>query len=571
MREEIEAQGGIKLIYIDPPFDVGVDFTMDVEVGDETLSKKPNVLEEIAYRDTWGRGANSFLAMIYERLNLMRDLMAEDGRIFVHCGWKTSGLIRLVLDEVFGQRNFINEIVWYYYNKMQGNVGRFASNHDTIFWYRKGDGHCFKAQKEKRAEPVKQLKRVWNKETKKLVNAKDENGRVIYITTDERTVDDVWCLSMLQPADKTKNLRYPTQKPETLVSRIIDAASEPGDLVADFFIGFGTTAAVAEKLGRKWIASDLGKFAIHTTRRRMIGVQRELKASGENYRVFEILNLGKYERQYYVGVNPGLRGEAREHMLQERAKAFRDLILRAYRAEPVTGFENFSANKSGRLVAIGPVNLPVGRLFVDNIIHECRQNRITKVDLLGFEFEMGLFPNALEEARKKGIDISPRHILREVFDKRAVEAGEVRFHDVAHIDFKTHVSGGKLAVELSDFAVSYSQDADESALDKLRKKGSKIIVKHGQVFKVSRDKEGKLEEEQLTKSWTDWIDYWSVDFDWESKQEIIRHTDADGNHEDVWSGDYVFENEWQSFRMRKDRSLDLKSATVEVEPGQRKV
>ena len=148
------------------------------------------------------------------------------------------------------------------------------------------------------------------------MNAKGPDGKVLYIETDERTVDDVWRLSMLQPADRTQNLGYPTQKPETISTRILEAASEGSDLVADFFCGSGTTAAVAEKLGRKWIVSDLGKFAIHTTRKRLIGVQRELKAEGKDYRAFEILNLGKYERQHYIGVNPNLREAEQQKQLR---------------------------------------------------------------------------------------------------------------------------------------------------------------------------------------------------------------------------------------------------------------
>jgi adenine specific DNA methylase Mod len=208
LRQEIEKQGGIKLIYIDPPFDVGADFSMDIEIGGDTFMKKANILEELAYRDTWGKGADSFIAMIYERLVLMRDLLAEDGSIYVHCDWHVSHLLRSVLDEIFGSGNFCNEVVWYYYNKMQGNINRFASNHDTIFWYSKTSKKVFSRVYEERGETVKQIKRVWDKESQKLVNAKGEDGKVLYIETDKRSVDDVWRLSMLQPADKTQNLGY---------------------------------------------------------------------------------------------------------------------------------------------------------------------------------------------------------------------------------------------------------------------------------------------------------------------------------------------------------------------------
>jgi hypothetical protein len=221
-----------------------------------------------------------------------------------------------------------------------------------------------------------------------------------------------------------------SQAAESLLERVIKVSSNEGDLVADFFCGSGTTAAVAEKLGRKWICTDLGKFGIHTTRKRMIGVQRAMKAEGKDFRAFEILNLGRYERQHYVGVNPNLREKEKQKQLEKKEAAFVELILRAYKAESIEGFECFVGKRAGRLVAIGPVNLPVTRLFVEEIILEARKKRITKVDILGFEFEMGLFPNVLEEARGKGIDISPKYIPADVFDKRAVDRGQVSFHDV---------------------------------------------------------------------------------------------------------------------------------------------
>jgi DNA modification methylase len=590
LREEIEAQGGLKLIYIDPPFDVGADFSMDIEIGDDTFTKKPGILEEIAYRDTWGQGADSFLAMLYERLILMRDLLADDGSVFVHCDWHVSQYLRSILDEVFGSGNFLNEIVWYYYNKMQGNINRFASNHDTLFWYRKSDQYTFNRIREKREEVVKQLKRVWDKDKGAIVNAKGADGKVIYIETDEKTIDDVWRISMLQPADKTQNLGYATQKPEKIADRIIRACSTEGDIVADFFGGSGTTAAVAEKLGRKWIASDLGKFAIHTTRKRLIGVQRDLKAAGKDYRAFEILNLGKYERQHYVGVNPNLREAEQQAQLAQKEAAFLDLILRAYRAEKTDGFATFHGKKAGRLVSVGPVNMPVTRLYVEEVIAECRQKRITRVDILGFEFEMGLFPNVLDEARSKGIDIAPKYIPAEVFDKRAVEKNQVRFHDVSYIEVKPHVTtkkggGGTVAVELTDFSVFYSQDSIKSAEATLKDKASKIVVDKGQIVKVSKDKNGVVTREVLTKKWSDWIDYWAVDFNYESKREIIRKAivpedrlpgiEADQmgleTYEEVWTGDYIFENEWQEFRTKKDRSLNLISAAKECPSGRRKI
>src|SRR5439155_18348898 len=178
-------------------------------------------------------------------------------------------------------------------------------------------------------------------------------------------VGTVWTdISALQ-ASSTQNLDYPTQKPEALYERFILASSNEGDLVADFFGGSGTMAAVAEKLGRKWIVTDLGKFAIHTTRKRMIAVQRQMKKEGRDYRAFEILNLGKYERQHYIGVNPNLRDEEKQRQIERREKDFVELILRAYQAQAVTGFRTFQGKRSSRMVVIGPINLPVTRLFVE--------------------------------------------------------------------------------------------------------------------------------------------------------------------------------------------------------------
>ena len=369
MRQDIENQGGLKLIYIDPPFDVGADFSMDIEIGGDTFTKKPNILEEIAYRDTWGKGADSFIAMIYERLVLMRDLL-----------------------------------------------------------------------------------------------------------------------------------------------------------------------------------------------------------EGGSYKAFEILNLGKYERQHYIGVNPNLREEEQQKQLAEKEAAFLDLILKAYQAQRTTGFTSFHGKKAGRLVAVGPVNLPVTGIFVEEIILECKKKYMTKVDILGFEFEMGLFPNVLDEARAKGIDIAPKYILAEVFDKRAVEKNQVVFHDVAAIDVTPHVDKNRVAVELTDFSVFYSQDSIAAAEVALKNKGSRIVVDHGQIVKVVKDGNGVVTREVLTRNWTDWIDYWSVDFDFESKREIIRvKNEETGEWEERWTGDYVFENEWQSFRTKKDRSLELTSPYHECEKGRRKI
>lgn len=571
MREEIEKNGGIKLIYIDPPFDVGADFTTDITFGEEekSFTKEPTILEEIAYRDTWGKGADSFISMIYERLVLMRDLLAEDGSIYVHCDWRLNAVIRLAMDEIFGADCFVNQIAWYY--RRWNIAGKsFAKNWDSIFFYTKNKN-----------------KKIWNqlyipKSEKSSGNGKSwqsiigEDGIRRSVLTEHISkgvpMPDMWDISMINPVGNER-VGYPTQKPEALLERIVKASSNEGDIVADFFCGSGTTLAVAEKLNRKWIGSDLGKFAIHTTRKRMIGVQRQLKSENKPYRAFEILNLGKYERAHYIGINHDLRSEEQQKQLAQKEKDFVDLILKAYKAQKVEGFNNFSGKKSDRLVAIGPINLPVTRLYVEELLLECRTKHISRVDILAFEFEMGLFPTIQEEAKNKGVDLKMKHIPREVFDKRAVEKDQVKFYDVSFIELKPHFKKGAFQIELEDFSVFYSQDDLESSKESLGKGKSKVIVDNGKIYSISKDKSGIVQPPVLlTKKWTDWIDYWSIDFDYQNKREIIKVIDpATGKEVEQWTGDYVFENEWQSFRTKKDRSLELKTPWHECNAGRRKV
>jgi DNA modification methylase len=621
LREEIEKQGGIKLIYIDPPFDVGADFSMDIEIGDDTFTKHPNILEELAYRDTWGKGADSFIAMIYERIVIMRDLLANDGSIYIHCDWRVNSFIRLVLDEIFGSGMYQNQIVWKRADSHSDSKGKFGVVTDYILRYSKSHNFIWNTPYAplpektvqtwyKNIEPktgrhynldncsspnprpnmmyeykgVKPPPKGWRYSLEKMQEL-DAKGR-LHITDktikyirylDESKgvlVSDIWLdVSQIRGYGITKESQdYPTQKPEALLERIIKASSNEGDLVADFFCGSGTMAAVAEKLGRKWVVSDLGKFAVHTTRKRMIGMQRELKKDKKDWRAFEILNLGKYERQHYIGVNESLRDQEKQRQLEAKEKHFQELILHAYKAESVDNFKTFHGKKAGRMVAVGPINLPVTRLFVEEIILECREKRISRVDILGFEFEMGLFPNIQEEAKAKGIDLALKYIPRDVFDKRAIEKKQVVFHDVSFIEVKPHVKKNSIAVELTDFSVFYSQDSVEQAEESLKIGKNKIVVEQGQIIKVLKDKQGIVTREVLTQHWTDWIDYWSVDFDFESKREIIAVKNEETDKvEEHWTGDFVFENEWQSFRTKKDRKLELKTPLHECRSGRYKI
>jgi hypothetical protein len=641
LRRQIEDAGGLKLIYIDPPFDIGADFSMDIEIGGETFHKEPNLLEQIAYRDTWGRGADSFIAMIYERLILMRDLMHEEASIYVHCDWRVNAFIRLAMNEVFGTENFINEITWKRAHTVKGNIGQgskyMGANTDTVFAYAKSPSYIFNniflpysedyiSTFFKYTEPetgrkyrltsmigpggvakgnptyeIMGVTRAWRYSE---VSMKELIAKGMIVQTSPGTVpqkkqyldegsgvsiqslwDDITGIG----ASSNQGTNYPTQKPEALLERIVNASSNPDDLVADFFGGSGTTAAVAERLGRKWITTDLGKFGIHTTRKRLIQVQRELKAGGKPFRAFEVLNLGRYERQAYLNVAGRLSGKKKEQALARKEQEFRDLILRAYRAEPLPEAGFFHGKNGGRLVVVGPINLPVGRLFIEEVITECRKRGATRVDVLAFEFEMGLSTSGkeFEEAKQKGIDLAFKRIPPEVFDKRAVEKGQVRFADLSYIEATPRFDKKNalaVAVELSDFSVYYSQGLAEAIAADLKEGKSEVVCEQGKLIKVSKDKQGVVTRDVLTKHWTDWVDYWAVDFDYESRKEIImveRGTGVSGvqgdlsglspaqrglelqplDFEERWTGAYVFENEWQSFRTRQSRNLELTTAS----------
>lgn len=276
----------VDLVYIDPPFASGADYAKKIYIRRNPLVQKAiteaeqqldnadmMAFEEKMYGDIWDK--ERYLNWMYENLMAIKAVMSDTASIYVHLDYHIGHYVKILMDEIFGEENFRNEIIWHYYNKMQGNVNRFASNHDSIYFYSKSDVFFYKQIKEKREETVKQIKRIWDKETQKLVNAKDDNGKVIYIETDEKTIDDVWRLSMLQPADKEEPLDYSTQKPEALLERIIKASSNEGMVVADFFGGSGVAAAVAHKLGRKFVHGDANINSIQTARDRLVSAGAE--------------------------------------------------------------------------------------------------------------------------------------------------------------------------------------------------------------------------------------------------------------------------------------------------------
>lgn len=559
MREEIEKEGGLKLVYIDPPFAVGADFSHTVEINGEKAVKSQSVLEEIAYRDTWQKGVSSYLTMMYSRLQIIHNLLSSDGSIYIHCDWRVFPPLRIMMNDIFGDNNFQRELIWSFDTKSgyKSAVQNWVRSHDSLMFYSKSKENIFNKQYLPYSENYKSRFRKDDGDGRLY---RDDRGSGVKQYLDELkgiSVPDVWTdiKSFQQDATSNEYLKYPTQKPESLLERIIKASSNEGDLVADFFCGSGTTAATAEKLNRKWIATDLGRFAIHTTRKRLIGVQRELKEKGQDFRAFELLNLGKYERQFFID-------DLRNGKRKQKQEVFLDLICKAYSASRTEGYSTLHAKKASRFVHIGPLDMPVTQSRVQDVFDECKKNLITQVDVLGFEFEMGLQPRINQEFKDQGVDIRLRYIPKDVFDARAVEKGQVKFYDVSYLQAKAIQDSKKVKIELTDFVSSYTQDDIEEIQEKMRK-GSKVVIENGQIVKVIKDKNGIINREILTENWHDWIDYWSVDFDYDSKKEIIRVKNEKGEIEEQWTGNYIFENEWQSFRTKQDKTLEFMSAENE--------
>ena len=510
--------GKVDLIYIDPPFATGMDFSFLAEVGDGTvmLPKEQSLVEEKAYRDTWGAGLASYLDMMYPRLVLMRDMLSDRGSIFVHCDWHVGYLLRSLMDEVFGVENFRNEIIWHYYNKLQGNVNHFASNHDLIFWYTKSTNYSFQRLRELRGQPKRQQKRVWDPATKSLKQARDAEGNLVYYTETERTIDDVWRVPYLMPADRTENAGFPTQKPKQVLRRVLEATTEPGDLVADFFCGSGTSMVVAEELERRWIGCDLGRWGVHVSRKRLLDVP-ECKP-------FEVLNLGRYERQFWQGAAFGGGREVTERTLYE----YIAFVLRLYAAEPISGSSYLHGRKGSATVHVGSVDTPVTIHEVAQALEECSALGQKELHVLGWEWEMGLVgPDAdgsgqgglmQEQARRLGVKLLLLQIPREVMEQQAVDRGDVRFFELAYLEVGLENPKGprSLRVALEDFVVPNTELIPEE----VRKKVDK---------------------------WSDYVDYWAVDWDFRNDS---------------------FTQGWVAYRTRRDRTLPLVSDPHEYdEPG----
>lgn len=497
--------GKIDLIYIDPPFATGADFTFATEIGEAglELEKEQSILEEKAYRDTWGAGLVSYLDMMRDRLVLMRDLLSPTGSIYVHLDATVGHYVKALMDEVFGGESFQREIVWRigWISGYKSVAKNWIRNHDMILFYVKTPGQ-FTFNKEYIPYPPGYERRGGEKPSGQGYPIEDvwNANPFEFQLKGEDSLDSIQIKSFSQ--EKTG---YATQKNESVLRRILRASSNPGDLVADVFCGSGTTLAVAEKLGRRWIGCDLGRWGIHTSRKRLLGI--------ENCMPFEVLNLGKYERRYWQGVT---FGDKKDKSLAERALyEYLAFILKLYAAQPVSGMEHLHGKKGKAMVHIGAVDAPVTIAEIDAAVDECTKVRQAELHVLGWEWEMGLAgPNndvrragpVQDLAKRKGIKLLLLQIPREVMEQQAAAKGDVRFFELAYLEAEV-MRPKKLTahVALKDFVIPNTDLIPEDVRAKVKK-------------------------------WSDYIDYWAVDWDFRND---------------------TFMQGWVAYRARKERRLPL--------------
>ncbi len=520
-----EFAGKIDLIYIDPPFNTGQDFSFKAAIpaydgsSGEEFTKQPSLIEQKAYRDTWGQGVDSYLKWLYDTAVILRELLSETGSIFVHLDVHMGPYAKVVLDEVFGLDNFLNQIAWYYYNKLHGQTKHcLPKAFDVIFCYvkNKNVGYTYHTLSEPREKPVKKLKYRFIKG--KIENLKDESGKTITYESTERQIDNVWRIRCLQPANLQEWVDFDTQKPVDFLERILAVASNPGDLVLDCFVGSGTAAVAAERQQRRWIAADLGRFSIHTTRKRLLSMP--------GVKPFVVQNLGKYERQAWQSAEfSSSRGEdALEHQRLLEA-AYRKFILDLYHATPVNGHVWLHGIKSGRMIHVGAVDAPVTLSDIRSVAREVwkasnvsGEARKAAADILGWEFAFELNETARQIAAESKVDVAFKKIPREVLEKKAVEQGDIKFFELGALSVDAALKKRELSLELTDFVIPIDDVPEEA----------RKSIKH----------------------WSQMIDYWAVDWDFK---------------------DDTFHNQWQSYRTRQAPKLEIKTKYEYADSGDYKV
>ena len=424
----------------------------------------------------------------------MKQLLSENGSIYVHLDYRVGPYVKSILDEIFGENGFRNEIIWYY-SGGGASKDQWARKHDNIYYYSIGSQWVFNVDDVR--QPYK-----WTDGQKRA----DGTGRDL---RKGKLPDDVFDLHGILPWANEKT-GYETQKPESLLERMVKASSNHGDLVADFFCGSGTTLAVAEKLGRRWIGCDLGRWSIHVTRKRLLGI--------ENCKPFDVLNLGKYERQYWQGVTFGNKDRSATEQALYEYLAF---ILKLYSAQPVAGMSHLHGKKGKAMIHIGSVDAPVTIGEIESAVEECLKLKQKELHVLGWEWEMGLQNLVVQEAKHKGIKLLLLQIPREVMEQQAADKGDVRFFELAYLD---------------------------ATIEKLKKFSAQVTLKD---FVIPNADLIPDEVRSKVTKWSDYIDYWAVDWDFRND---------------------TFMQGWVAYRTRKERTLALASDTYTYErPGRYRV
>ena len=424
-------RGQIDLIYIDPPFDSKADYKKTIKVKGKSATSDSLAFEEKQYGDIWTN--DEYLQFMYERFILMKELLSEKGSIYVHCDWHKSHYLRCILDEVFGANNFVNEIIWHYADYMQGNATTsLPKKHDNILFYSKNPSYYYDRVKVPLDKPVKRNRVVWNGKTKTLEVARDAEGKIIYDEFTDRFLDSVWEEDVLNIGQtsvtrktSSENLGYPTQKPKRILELIIEASSQPGDIVFDCFMGSGTTQAVAMKLGRRFIGADINLGAIQTTTKRLIGIANELNPTLDGdtkYTGFEVYNVNNYD------------------FFRNPIEA-RDLIISALDIDKFTASSVYDGELDGRMVKIMPVNRIATKAdlaeLIANMPYKTFEQRkadnpnepVERITLVCMGHEPDLKAHLIAEVTGFKLDIEIVDILRDKADlqlKREAEAVVVR-------------------------------------------------------------------------------------------------------------------------------------------------
>ena len=508
-------RGKIDLIYIDPPFDSKADYRTKITLPNINLSQKPTVIEQFAYADTWKDGTVSYLKMIYPRLVLMRELLSEKGSIYVHIDWHVGHYVKILLDDIFGKENFNNEIIWSYFGFKRKTASKFPQKHDVIYSYKKTDNRIFYTQFKPHNQEY--LKRFKPDETGRLcrsdVNPTAGGTRKIYLDEIEGDIiDSVWNdLSPVNPVAKER-VDYSTQKPEALLERIIKASSNENSIVADFFGGSGTTAAVTEKLGRRWISSDIGKPSIMVQRKRLI--DNEVKP-------FLYQSIGDYQKE-----------ALESSRMFKRIGDLSQVVISLFSDDGGSGALSFGAEHPQNLgyikdkktlVYIDSPSKMTGLATLKKAV-ELRDNFLggwDRVVVLGWNFDYNISSaiNDLADNRLEVLVIPPDlldKLKSKATYKKLVESGKIRFSSLQYLTIKP-----------------IEKKAYDSELEELTIRLDNYILLSPDNIPLD-DADKKSLQELLAHDPLALIEYWSIDPDYDgvtfrSKWQDYRENIANDN------------------------------------------